>query len=208
MKRRILHMDSDIPSIYLPVGDISAGGTCEFSTDRCKENCPSGMLVSKHEKYALDFFKTEDVMTIVTKIKEDFDYIVNRPCNDTKMIQWFAWGDCLSILTDKVATVILSIRNLGIPQYGFTRNHHLWEIVPIEDRLRIGLSVDNLKKALDMSTEKMIAHSDFKHGYAEMIFKGKIRSRCNGWQCMTELENRISDCNRCLIHGEGCYFKD
>jgi len=200
-------MDSDIPSIYFPIGNISTGGTCEFSTDKCKEYCPSGMAVNEHEKYALDFFKTEHVIDIIAKMEDDFDYLTNRPYN-AKMIQWFVWGDCPTILTDKVAAVISGIRDLGIPQYGFTRNCRLWEIVPNEDRLHIGLTVDNLKKAFDMSVEKMTAHPDFEHGYAEMIFKGKIRSRCNGWWCITELETRNSDCNRCLIHGEGCYFKD
>jgi len=201
-------MDLDVPSIYFPVGDVSTGGTCEFSTEKCRKYCPSGMSVSKHEKYALNFFKNENVTTVVAKIKEDFEYLVNRSCNDTKMIQWFTWGDCLSTLTDKMAAIISDVHDLGIPLYGFTRNRLLWEIVPNKDRLRIGLTVDNLKKALNMSTEKMIAHSDFKHGYAEMIFKGKIRSRCNGWQCITELETRDSDCSRCLIYGEGCYFRD
>lgn len=207
MIRRILHMDSDIPSIYFPIGSPKKGGTCEFATEKCMEYCPSGQVVNEHEKYALAYFKNNSSCAIADKIITDFGFLANRPYN-AKMIQWFVWGDCPSSLTEKVSEVILKIRDAGIPQYGFTRNRHLWELVPNEDRLHIGLTVDDPKIALELSVDKMTAHPDFEHGYAEMIFKGEIRSRCNGWWCITELETRNSDCTRCLAHGEGCYFND
>ena len=205
MTRRILHMDSDIPSVYFPIGTLKSGGTCEFATKKCMKYCPSGQKVNEHEKYALSFFKKNSIGDVSKKIINDFGYLANRPYN-AKMIQWFVWGDCPSSLTEKVAGVILKTRDAGIPQYGFTRNRSLWGMIPNEDRLHIGLTVDNLKEAVKLSTDKMTAHPDFEHGYAEMIFNGKIRSRCNGWWCITELETRESDCSRCMSHGEGCYF--
>ena len=33
----ILHMDSDIPSVYFPIGKPEEGGTCEFATKKCKK---------------------------------------------------------------------------------------------------------------------------------------------------------------------------
>jgi len=206
--RRILHMDSDIPSIYFPIGKIEDGGSCEFATETCILNCPSGMISNKHEKYAFSFFKKNDVERIFNKLLMDYNYLANRPYN-AKMIQWFCWGDCPSFMTEKVADVIKRIAEYGIPQYGFTRNKKLWEILPSTDRLHIGLTVENYSKALGISktTDKMIAHPDYDTWYAQMIFHGKVRSRCNGWWCVNEIEERNSDCTRCLSHGEGCYYR-
>jgi len=205
---RVLHMDSDIPSVYFPIGKPSEGGTCFAATEKCMEYCPSGMEINEHEKFALQFFLNNNSEIIAEKILEDFGYLANRSYN-AKMIQWFVWGDCLPILTEKVASVILDLRDNSIPQYGFTRNKKLWELIPKEDRLNIGLTIESIKEALKLSIEsgKMVAHPDFDSGYAEMIFDGKIKSRCNGWWCKTELETRSSDCTRCLIHGEGCYCR-
>ena len=205
---RILYMDSDIPSVYFPIGKPKDGGTCFAATKKCIEYCPSGLEVNEHERFALRFFQKNNPSVITIKMIKDFGYLVSRPYN-AKMIQWFVWGDCLPELTEKVANVIQRLRDEGIPQYGFTRNVKLWEKIPKEDRLNIGLTVDDIEEAkqISLTSGKMIAHPDFETGYAEMVFNGKIRSRCNGWWCKTEIETRNSDCTRCMSHGEGCYFR-
>ncbi len=205
---RILHMDSDIPSVYFPIGKPEDGGTCFAATKKCIEYCPSGMEINEHERFALRFFQNNNPLVITMKMIKDFGYLANRPYN-AKMIQWFVWGDCLPELTEKIADVIFRLRDEGIPQYGFTRNVKLWEKIPKEDRLSLGLTIDDMKKAkqTSLSSKKMIAHPDFETGYAEMVFRGEVKSRCNGWWCKTEIETRNSDCTRCLNHGEGCYFR-
>lgn len=205
---RILNMDADIPSIYFPIGKPSDGGTCFAATEKCMEYCPSGMEINEHERFALRFFKKNEATVIAQRILLDFGYLANRAKN-AKMIQWFVWGDCLPELTEKVAKVILQLRDEGIPQYGFTRSVELWKALPKEDRLNVGLTIDDLDRALSVSLEsgKMTAHPDFESGYAEMIFDGEIKSRCNGWWCKTPTETRNSDCTRCLIYGQGCYSR-
>ena len=204
--RRILHMDSDIPSIYFPIGSIESGGTCEFATKTCIKHCPSGMEINSHERYAYNYFKRRSTESITKKMITDFNTLVEFPYN-AKMIQWFTWGDCPSLLTDKVHSVIMNIYEYGIPQYGFTRNKRLWELTPSRYSLNIGLSIENIKKAKIVSIEsgKLIGHPDYATGYAEMIFNGKIVSKCNGWWCKTKYETMNSDCRRCLNHMEGCY---
>jgi len=206
---RILHMDSDIPSVFFPIGKLSDGGTCEFATSQCMELCPSGGEdeINEHERFAYNFFKTHTDAEILKKMLEDYEFLLREKYN-AHMIQWFTWGDCPSKLTQTVVSTVMSIENKGIPQYGFTRNEELWKAVHSNDILNIGLSIDELYKAKKVSIEsgKMIAHPDFVSGYAEMIFNGEIVSRCNGWWCKTSTETRNSDCTRCLINGEGCYF--
>ena len=124
------------------------------------------------------------------------------------MIQWHVWGDCLPELTEKEYKVIMALHEVSIPQYGFTRNKELWQLIPRLDNLNIGYTLDNLRKAIKLSIEsgKMTASPDYEHGYALMIFDGKIRSRCNGWWCITEKgEERNSDCRLCLKEHTGCY---
>lgn len=204
--RRILHMDSDVPSVYLPIGSPVEGGSCAFATEKCQTYCPSGMVINEHERYALGYFQTHSCDEILEKLLADFGVLVERPYN-AKMIQWFPWGDCLPELTTKIANVVLRIRDAGIPQYGFTRNRALWSLVPSEDRLAIGLTVDDLEEAKKLSVQfnKMTAHPDFERGYAEMIYGGRIRTRCSGWWCISDSYTRNSDCTLCLAHGEGCY---
>jgi len=205
---QILHMDSDIPSVYFPIGKPSDGGTCEFATRKCIEYCPSGQTINEHERYALNYFQKHNQDEIFLKILSDYNQLSSISYN-AKMIQWFTWGDCPTQLIRKVAIVMLLLRNKKIPQYGFTRNKMLWEIIPRSDILNIGLSIDNLKIAKQVSIDsgKMTAHPDFNSGYAEMIFDGKIITRCNGWWCIVQRteEIRNSDCSLCLIEKTGCY---
>lgn len=204
--KSILHMDSDIPSVYFPIGKPEDGGTCEFATRKCIEYCPSGQVINDHEKHALAYFKRYTAGTVFKRLIKNFESLAAIPYN-ARMIQWFAWGDCPSDLTGKIAEIILRIRDEGIPQYGFTRNKMLWEMIPSSDFLSMGLSIDNLKEAKEVSIEsgKMTAHPDFKSGYAEMISNGKIVARCNGWWCITEVETRTSNCGKCLTEKTGCY---
>ena len=205
--RNILYFDSDIPSIYFPVGLPETGGTCAFATRKCLEYCPSGNSRNGSEAYALKYFLQNDAEIIAAKIVADYKILIKRAYH-AKMIQWWVWGDCLPELTEKVYQIIMSINELGIPQYGFTRNRKLWELIPAKRDLNIGYSLDSLKKAKELSYGKMTACPDYYRGYARMIFNGHIRSKCNGWWCITEEgTERNSDCRICLKKGEGCYSK-
>ena len=211
---RILLLDSDVPSIYFPIGSLAQGGTCEFSTEECREKCPSGGMeeVTAHEKFSYDYFLKHNENTIFKKLLDDFNELTKTPRN-AKLIQWFTWGDCTVKLTGKIIVVILKIKDIGIPQYGFTRNKMLWEMIPENEDLSIGLSIDDLDEARKVSIEsgKMTAHPDFGSNYAEMIFDGKIVARCNGWWCKildTEekvIEERESNCTTCHTSSQDNY---
>ena len=206
---RIIMMDCDCPSIYMPIGKPSDGGTCAFATDKCMQYCPSGMVINDIERGILKFFKEKSASIIVERLHKEFCSLLLNPRAE-RMLQWWTWGDCLPELTKKVSEVIISLHDKGIPQYGFTRNRKLWEIVPNQMSLHLGLTVDDMDEALGLSVEsgKMTACPDFEAGYAQMIFSGKVRSRCSGWWCITERgETRNSDCTQCLAAGEGCYYR-
>lgn len=206
--KKIIFMDSDIPSVYFPIGRPEDGGTCYFATEECLLHCPSGQVINEHEKYALEFFQGNNSNIITNKILQDFGELSEKIYN-AKMIQWFAWGDCPPYMTEKIKDVILGLFKSSIPQYGFTRNKELWRVIPKEDRLNIGLTIDKLEKAkrVSISSGKLTVCPDFEEGYAQMIFNGKIQARCNGWWCVTEEETRNSDCTTCCQIGTGCYAR-
>jgi hypothetical protein len=206
---KIIMMDCDCPSIYFPIGPPSEGGTCAFATEKCMQYCPSGMVANDIERHALQFFFDNTASEIINRLHREFREVLKNPRAE-RMLQWWTWGDCLPELTDKIAEVIVGLHRKGIPQYGFTRNKKLWRKIPNHDSLHIGLTVDDMDEALKLSIEsgKMTACPDFDAGYAQMIFTGKVRSRCSGWWCITERgETRNSDCTQCLAAGEGCYYR-
>ena len=209
MEQRLILMDCDCPSIYMPIGRPSEGGTCAFATTKCMQYCPSGMVANDVERAVLRFFQDNDVDVVTEQLHKEFCCLQRNPRAE-HMLQWWTWGDCLPELTEKIASIITNLHQMGVPQYGFTRNRKLWEVVPNFDSLHIGLTVDDMDKALKLSLEnrKMTACPDYESGYAQMIFFGKVRSRCSGWWCITERgETRNSDCTQCLAAGEGCYFR-
>ena len=206
---KIIMMDCDCPSIYMPIGKPSEGGTCAFATEKCIQYCPSGMVANDIERSVLQFFQENNVIVIIERLHREFCEILSNPRAE-RMLQWWTWGDCLPELTEKISAVIIGLYKYGIPQYGFTRNKKLWELVPNYNSLHIGLTIDNMAEALYLSVEskKMTCCPDFEAGYAQIIFNGKIRSRCSGWWCITERgETRNSDCTQCLASGEGCYYR-
>jgi len=206
---KIILMDCDCPSIYFPIGPPSEGGTCAFATKKCMEYCPSGMVTNDIERNALRFFFENTDSEIISRLHREFREVLKNPRAE-RMLQWWTWGDCLPELTDKVSAVITGLHSRGVPQYGFTRNRALWEAVPDYDSLHIGLTIDDMDEALNLSVTsgKMTACPDFSAGYAQMIFDGEIRARCSGWWCITERgETRNSDCTQCLAAGEGCYYR-
>jgi len=167
------------------------------------------MVANDIERFVLRFFKENSVEIITDRLYKEFCDLQRNPRAE-HMLQWWTWGDCLPELTEKVNSVIIELNRLGVSQYGFTRNQKLWRAVPNYDILHIGLTVDDINEAFRLSVEsgKMTACPDYESGYAQMIFSGKVRSRCSGWWCVTERgETRNSDCTQCLVSGEGCYYR-
>lgn len=206
---RIILMDCDCPSIYFPVGPPSTGGTCAFATTKCMDHCPSGMVTNDIERQALAFFRDNDAGAIIQRLRDEFTDLLRQPRSE-KLLQWYTWGDCPPELTGKVSAVIMGLHAGGVPQYGFTRNRRLWESLPCRASLHIGLTVDDMDEALTLSVSsgRMTACPDYESGYAQMIFDGKVRSRCSGWWCITEAkETRNSDCTQCLAAGQGCFYR-
>ena len=97
---RIVFSENDYPTIMFPVGLPENGGSCAYLTEYCFNYCPS-RETNEHEIRALDFFKHNNIETIVNKIRDDV------ACMETECLYWWSWGDCLPELTDKILNIML-----------------------------------------------------------------------------------------------------
>lgn len=202
---RLVFMDSDIPSIYFPVGKPKDGGSCAFATKKCLEYCPSGQIVNDHEKAALLYFMEKPAEEVVFKIILDYSRCLDKKIS-TPILQWFVWGDCLPELTRKISLIISLIYKAGIVQYGSTRNKKLWESLPRE--CNIAFTMDDIDKAKELSviSGRRTCSPDINTGYAQFIYGGVITAKCSGWWChLIGGEVRESDCSVCSENKEGCF---
>jgi hypothetical protein len=128
---KILYPFAHVMGIFFPVGNLEDGGTCEFSTDICREKCcaVSHKKIGPDKKFkkdSLKFFKDNDADTIASQIHKELNESSSVILKPKFLVSWFASGDCPSYLTDKVHQVILNIHDKGIIQNGMTRNRDLW----------------------------------------------------------------------------------
>lgn len=197
----IIFLDGIVPSVYFPSGKPEDGGTCSHATEGCLEYCTSLLVTNDHEKRALKYFEDNAVETIVSKIIEDLSSFNDR------MLQWFTWGDCREDLTYKIFRIILGLRELGIVQYGFTRNKALWVNLQDFENIRFGLSVENMEEAKEISEGGLVCCPDPDRGEARIHYKGEFVSRCSGWWCEWIGESvHNSNCWECVNNKKGCFY--
>ena len=198
---RILFLENGSPCIFFPVGTIKDGGTCQYMTKECFDNCPSTGVVYKHETRAYIYFCNTSADDIVERIIKELTYFKSN------FLGWFSWGDCPDFLIDKVCDVMITLNKMDIIQNGFTRNRKLWDKMPSLPNLRISLSVDSEKEAIHDSQKKTICFPDIDRGQARVFSNGKMIARCSGYFCYHVAENRTveSDCVACYKNKGGCF---
>ena len=201
---KIVFMDGMFPAIFFPVGKPEDGGSCKYLSEHCLLYCPA-KETNEHEMRALEYFKKGRVDVIVNKIIDDM-------CSYNIMhLYWWPWGDCLPELTDKITDIMLKLSKIGILQNGYTRNRLLWQNMnfPQEDNLRIGLHVDIIEEAKELSENKVICCPDVVVGKAELYFNQEKIARCCGIWCdwLTTNETRIADCQECYLYKQGCFIE-
>jgi len=199
---KIVFMDGMFPAIFFPVGLPENGGSCAYLTDYCLEYCPAHEI-NRHEVRALNYFKDNEVVTIV-------DRIIDEMCSECLThLYWWPWGDCLPELTDKIFLIMIALRRRGILQNGYTRNIDLWDKVPFYDNLRIGFHVDTIEEVMEISTNtNVVCCPEVDKGKAVLYYDKKPVARCCGIWCewLTTDEVRSADCQECYLYGQGCFI--
>ena len=213
VEKRIVFLDGRIPSIYFPTGRAEDGGSCDFATAECLENCPSCQVTNPHEQRAFQAFQTLSADALVKWIREDLEALEEYSLD---ILQWFAWGDCPMTMTRLVAQVMKHLSGGGrdLVQYGFTRNIELWRAALHLPRVRLGMSVDSSQLAWQLSKQGgLVCHPDFERSMARLYWDGHRVAECSGWWCSWidptgRKEHRESICEDCIAAKRGCFYEE
>lgn len=133
----LIYRQGNYGSICFPYGRSENGGSCEFATKKCLEECSERCLEMKWFKEVLEFFETQDTLLIYKRI------IKEMKDNDFKLLFWFDCGDCPKALTSKVLTIIKQLNEDEMIQLGYTRNKGLWSEVKKIKGIPFMLTVEN-----------------------------------------------------------------
>lgn len=214
---KLLYPYANVMGLFLPVGRLEKGGTCEFATRTCQEECCAcqldmGMGVEtklKQEIYErISNISPEAIAEdILTELKEA----------DCEILTWFASGDCPSILTKRFFWLAEVLDERGIIQTGITRNKALWQkCKQLSSRAKVLLTVEAVDDSLEYGIYSL---PDYKGGAISIVEVGlgqvRISAGCGG----EYYENHIKilgidkshlklDCKACYQNKTGCFIGD
>ncbi|MCK5018134.1 MAG: hypothetical protein KAS32_13840 [Candidatus Peribacteraceae bacterium] len=204
----LIYHDGSAGGIFFPPGKPKDGGTCEFATRKCLNNCV--LKVNEPTKQTYRCFVDYSVGEIVGEIMREMSYYPN------KFITWFVSGDCPRELEDKIAEVMKCLSRQEIVQHGFTRNKSLWRKIRGIHKLTLCLTVENLTKASKEKEGDYIVVPDYKTERVD-IFKLKdseytYSGSCgSGWvktpvtQSWDAFDVSEEDCGLCYKNKKGCF---
>ena len=120
-----------VAGIFFPIGRLETGGTCQYASDRCLEECYG---LNKHYDVTVDiseddkqqiykFIIEKSLLTICTAIITEMEGM------QAKILSWFCTGDCPDKDIDKIWEIIRLLEQEGIIQNGFTRNIDFYHAV-------------------------------------------------------------------------------
>jgi hypothetical protein len=125
---KILYPFANVMGLHFPVGKLEDGGTCQFITDKCYEECCCNYLPDvtmgveiKIKKKVYRYFLDNSPEKVAKQMAKELS---EADCN---ILSWFASGDCPSMLTNKFHSVVKILDKSNIIQTGFTRNKTLWK---------------------------------------------------------------------------------
>lgn len=153
---KLVHDDGKVPSIFFPAGEPAKGGTCEFSTPICLKRCPSDTTPNALEKWIYEQFQTMRADELASAILME---LLDR---NELFLQWFAWGDCPSAMTEKIAWIITKLKEGEVTQCGFTRNIALW--TKTRNIIHMGLTVEDEDKVVDYCQRGLVGRPDYETG--------------------------------------------
>ncbi len=153
---KLVHDDGKVPSIFFPAGEPAKGGTCEFASPICLERCPSDTAPNALEKWIYQQFRERRADEMASAILME---LLDR---NELFLQWFAWGDCPSAMTEKITWIITKLKEAKVVQCGFTRNIALWK--KVRRIIYMGLTVEDENKVVDYCEHGLVGCPDYEIG--------------------------------------------
>lgn len=131
--------------LYMPVGPLTEGGTCEFLTSRCIVACyvkrqPGFSSIQKKAKRTYRTVSEESEKIVALRL------LAEAESKGKDLIHFFMSGDCPSRLTEKMCNILSLISGWGVHICGFTRNYDLFvEVMKSPNVLKCGHLVYTLE---------------------------------------------------------------
>ena len=210
---KILFPYSGVACVSFPVGKLENGGTCEFATKQCLEECAA----SKNAKESA--FPGEPGYIIGYEPKQRaFRFMTERPlflvCNrilyemkrmKSKILYWFISGDCMIKHEKRILGIMKHLHTEEVIQCGFTRNVNLWKEAK-RLGIRIALAVENKQQAGRLSIEGLIALPNYKTQRAEIYLRRKKWGAC-GFADYIQYDKLQfeANCRSCYDNQRGCF---
>ncbi len=183
---KLIRNDGDVPTIFFPAGRAKFGGSCEFTTRKCRKRCWYDEFSTAVEKDVLKAFKETSASDLLRQLTDE---VVET---NVWHLQWFASGDCPVDMTTKIAWLIQQLSTIEPDMYqcGFTRNRPLWRMLPPTGKVRFVLTVESMRSAKAMCEEGIVGIPDYDIGFVN-LYQGMEKVAAS-----TE-EKRIRHCGGC-----------
>ncbi len=212
---KIVFPFSGVAAVFLPVGKVENGGTCEFASKKCLMKCAAFHNVDKSAKkgefgYVLGYKKKEDSLNFITKNSSLLiaDTISKNMADiGTEILYWFASGDCSNENIDKIIHTMEHLSLTGISQCGFTRNRKFWIRANNIDFARIALTVEDEKTIKEPRDTGFFAIPNYSTGRVKLVWGGSESSSgsCGGMRYILNNVKYEASCQLCFDNKRGCF---
>jgi hypothetical protein len=204
---KLLYPYSNVMGLMFPLGKLENGGTCEFMTEKCYEECCSCNLdtemgiEAKVRRNIFNFFLDNCPENVAVKMIGE---LKRAQC---KIFTWFASGDCPSFLTEKFYAVVKGLDDAGIIQTGFTRNKNLWEKCHgLSKNNKTLLSIEDPENA---SEPGLYSIPRYEIGAIDIVHvefgKKYVRSGCGGGYYEDHIKVHGKDTSHLKLDCKACY---
>jgi hypothetical protein len=208
---KLLYPFLGVPSVFFPVGSSENGGTCEFVTERCLQEC----AVYKHlfSDKILNFKTKEAIYArIITQdpLKVSLELLNELKEADSNILCWFASGDCPTKDTEQIVQIARLLQMKGINQAMITRSHKLYRSV-YQKRLHsfhtsIGLAFTiESTGEIDKNTGLFVL-PDYEEGSIQFYTRKKGLSPIKRSKFYPpDSKEHPNNCINCLVNKVGCF---
>lgn len=205
-----------VPSIYFPVGKIGKGGTCEFATDKCLKMCAAFRNATDENKIGyepklrtFELITKERLFLVCDKILQELHQM------DSKILYWFASGDCMMRHSEKIAKIMKHLSEEGIVQCGFTKNKTLWRRTHQIKNVRVALTLDKFEQDSDFAKTYikdtgLIAVPNYEKGCVNLFWceeRWMGAGACGYSDYEFEGITYEADCQKCYETKRGCFIR-
>lgn len=201
----------NVRAVHFPPGLPEDGGSCEFTTKRCREEC--NYKINSFEKQVFADMTHEREIDLKVKIRYELDRF------NCRILSWFATGDCPKSMTDKITSIMDWLSEEGYIQCGFTRNQQLWANILTMNNVRLGLTVEDHEKAEKLSKRGLVSVPNYDEWTTDIYVKGSRIFNCGGGFGTTCGEGYViedapiekvysEDCGHCYKGNRGCFTNE